>query len=435
MVLDDLLDDRPLLRLLVRVEPVGFVLADDGQVGVDGDDLQGVELAEVVADRKRRARHPADGLVAVDELLDGHLVEDLPALGRLELLLRLDGGLEPVGPTLEFGDAAAGGGDELDPPIDDEIVDVALDQGLRVEGEVDGGEVGGAVAEELDAELVLDPGDAGIGEGDGAAVGADLVVGARDEGLDEGGDALITVLDGRGPGEDERHAGFVDEHGVGLVDDDDIAFGDPDVLVVEDEAVAEDVEADLGDGGVEDLRPVGFAPVVVVEGGRDRGRGDAEEIEDRLHPRPVADGEVVVDADDVDPAALERISGRGERTDERLALTGGHLDDVPLEESDESDELRVVGAFAQGALGGLPREGRITDEGLAGGAGGEHLTGGVGQLGIAEIGEFGGCRIEVGGRLLEPSCGLVGLGTGPVEQTGEESQVIVLLIGLVASRF
>ena len=271
MIVGDLFDDRPLLRLLIGEQPIGFVDADHGQVGVDGHDLQPVELAQIVTDGQGGAGHSADGPIAVDELFDGHLVEDLSAVGGVEALLGFDSGLESIGPTLEFGDASAGRGDEFDPSVDDEVIDIAFDQRPGVESEIDGGERLGILSEEFDVELFLDPVDSGIGERDGMAVGADLVVGARAEPGYECGDRGVGVLDTGRAGEDQRHTRFVDEHGIGLIDDDDIAFGNPLIGILGEEPVPEDIESDLGHRGVDDLGAVGFTAFVFALRAGDRG--------------------------------------------------------------------------------------------------------------------------------------------------------------------
>ena len=64
----------------------------------------------------------------------------------------------------------------------------------------------------------------------------------------------------------------------------------------------------------------------------DHPDADAEEVEDRAHPLRVAPGEVVVDGDDVDAAAGQRVEDRGQRRDEGLALAGPHLGDLALVE-------------------------------------------------------------------------------------------------------
>ena len=54
----------------------------------------------------------------------------------------------------------------------------------------------------------------------------------------------------------------------------------------------------------------------------------AEEAVNLAHPLRVATGQVVVDRDDVDALALERVQIGGQRGDERLAFAGLHLGDA-----------------------------------------------------------------------------------------------------------
>ena len=76
----------------------------------------------------------------------------------------------------------------------------------------------------------------------------------------------------------------------------------------------------------------------------------AEEVEDRAHPLRVAPGQVVVDGDDVDALAGDRVEDRGERRDEGLALAGAHLRDLALVEHDAADQLHVEVAHAERPL-------------------------------------------------------------------------------------
>ena len=82
---------------------------------------------------------------------------------------------------------------------------------------------------------------------------------------------------------------------------------------------------------------------------QDHADGQPEEVEDRAHPLRVAAGEVVVDRDDVDALAGDRVQDRCERRDEGLALAGAHLGDLALVEHDRADELLVEVAHAEGA--------------------------------------------------------------------------------------
>ncbi len=84
--------------------------------------------------------------------------------------------------------------------------------------------------------------------------------------------------------------------------------------------------------------------------------GEAEDVVDRAHPLGVAPGEVVVDGDDVDAVAGERVEADGERGGERLALAGLHLGDVAAVEDHAADQLHVEVAHAHRAPAGLADE-------------------------------------------------------------------------------
>ena len=92
----------------------------------------------------------------------------------------------------------------------------------------------------------------------------------------------------------------------------------------------------------------------------DDADGQPEEPVDAAHPFRVAAGEIVVDGDDVDALAGERVQVDGEGGDERLAFAGLHLGDRALVQHHAADELHVEMALAERSLGGLAhrREGR-----------------------------------------------------------------------------
>ena len=126
--------------------------------------------------------------------------------------------------------------------------------------------------------------------------------------------------------------------------------------------VAEIVEAVFVVGAVGDVAGIGFAALVVVEAVDDDADRHAEELVDLPHPVGVAAGEIVVDGDDVDALAGERVEVDGERGDQRLALAGLHLGDGAFVEHHAADQLHVEMALAEGALGGLADGGEGGDE-------------------------------------------------------------------------
>ena len=82
-----------------------------------------------------------------------------------------------------------------------------------------------------------------------------------------------------------------------------------------------------------------------------------EELVDLAHPLGVALGEVVVDGDDVDAVAGERVEVDGKRGDQRLAFAGLHLGDLALVQHHAADQLHVEVALAERALGRLAHGG------------------------------------------------------------------------------
>ncbi len=87
-----------------------------------------------------------------------------------------------------------------------------------------------------------------------------------------------------------------------------------------------------------------------------------EEAVERRHPFRVALGEIIVDRDDVDAFAFERVQVDGQRRDERLAFARAHLGDFAFVKHHAADELHVEMTHAQSALAGFARDGEGFDE-------------------------------------------------------------------------
>ena len=85
---------------------------------------------------------------------------------------------------------------------------------------------------------------------------------------------------------------------------------------------------------------------------------------DLAHPGRVALGQVVVRGDEVDALARERVEVRGQRGDERLALTGLHLRDPAEVQGGAAHDLDVEVALAEHPLGGLADRGERLGEQL-----------------------------------------------------------------------
>jgi hypothetical protein len=200
------------------------------------------------------------------------------------------------------------------------------------------------------AEKVFEFFGAILGEGRGARLFVDLEVGLAEK-RNELVDGIIefgAVLDRSG--DDQRRARLVHEDGIDLVDDRVIMAALDHRLEIVLHVVAQIVEAELVVGPVGDVAGIGLAALLLREAVDDDADREAEEAVDAAHPFGVALGQVVVDGDDMDAAAGQRIQVDGEGSDERLALAGLHLGDGALVQDHPADQLDVEMALAEGAL-------------------------------------------------------------------------------------
>jgi hypothetical protein len=231
--------------------------------------------------------------------------------------------------------------------------------------------------EVVDAKELLGPGNSTLGGRDrlvllvvlvvvvrlrgvlGLAQRLQLVLG-RDAGqlLGEPGEGVVglgRLL--RGAGDDQRGAGLVDEDVVDLVDDGEVVSWLHRVLERCGHVVAQVVEAELRVGAVGDVAGVLVLAGGVVVGLLDRGNADPDGVVDGLHPLGVAASQVVVDGDEVDALALQRVEEHGKGCGQGLALSRLHLRDRAVVQDHAPDQLHVVVALADRAPGGFAGQG------------------------------------------------------------------------------
>ncbi len=85
----------------------------------------------------------------------------------------------------------------------------------------------------------------------------------------------------------------------------------------------------------------------------DRPDGHPQAVIERAHPLGVTTGEVVVDGDDVDPLALQRVEIGGQSGDERLAFASDHLGDIAAMQNHAAHELDVIVSHLEESTPGL----------------------------------------------------------------------------------
>ena len=294
---------------------------------LSGDVGQDEEL--VVIDLGGEPSGTLVGEVAGVEFLVGHEVEGLHSLGHLAVV---------VGHVVLLG---------LEHTALDAVLGEELDEGLVLrQGLVGAVEREEALLEDLSLLLGVGLGEtlgnlaAGVGEILRGLLALHLI-----ELLYQGLVLLVhlVVALGRGTTDDERRTGVVDQDGVNLIDDGIVVLALHEVGGRHGHVVAEVVEAKLVVGTKGDIGLVGAAALLAV--GLvlvDAIDGEAVELIERAHPLGVALGEVVVDSDDVDTIARESVEEDGERGDEGLTLTRGHLGDLALMKHLTTKDLDVV---------------------------------------------------------------------------------------------
>ena len=341
----DLPDDGAPLAVLGLVDLIVAVVADHRLVRRDLHDAELVDLLELGRLGQRRAGHAGELVVEPEVVLQRDRRERLVLLLDAHALLRLDRLVQALRPAPALEDAAGELVDDHHLVVDDRVVDVPLVERLglqRLDQVVDEVAVLGAV-EVVDAHVALGLGDALLGHRDRLVllveleveVGDEVLLGARVHALrrlarlhllGELGELDVEVgrLLGRA-GDDQRRARLVDEDVVDLVDDREAVHRQRAAVLADAPAVldllldrlrhvvAQVVEAELGVGAVGDVGVVGLDLVLGLLHVLQHAPGEPEQVVDRAHPLGVAAGEVVVDGDDVDALAGERVEADGER--------------------------------------------------------------------------------------------------------------------------
>ena len=261
------------------VDDVGVFDAEHLAVGGDDDDFELVDLVELGGFGFGGTGHSAEFFVHAEVVLEGDGGEGLVFFADGDAFLGFDGLMESVGPAAAGHEAAGELVDDDDFAVFDDVLDVALVEGVGLDGGFDvvlEVPVFG-VGDVADAEEFFDLFPALVGDGDGAGFFVYDVVAGPGFGL-EGFDQLAELefgdddVDAKifvgglvgGAGDDERGTGFVDEDGVDFVDDAVEVTALNLILELELHVVAEIVEAELVVGAVSDVGGVGVAALLVV---------------------------------------------------------------------------------------------------------------------------------------------------------------------------
>ncbi|MGY2930905.1 hypothetical protein ACVWZ6_000507 [Bradyrhizobium sp. GM6.1] len=401
----DLGQNRGVFLVLGAIDLVVFVETGDRQIGRDLHDLELVDVEQFVGFGQRRAGHARELFVHPEIVLEGDRGQRLVFRLDLHVLLGFQGLMQAFRIAAALHHATGELVDDDDLVVADDVVLVAREQRVGAQRLIDVVHDGNVldVVERFTLELAgiaqqrLDLLHAGFGQRHRALLLVDVVVGLVELGQ-EAVDGVVEVgAVVERAGDDQRRARFVDQDGVDFVDDRVEVRPLDHVLEPVLHVVAQIVEAVFVVGAVGDVAGIGRLALGIVEAVHDHAGGQAEEAVDLAHPGGVAAGEVVVDRDDVDALAGERVEVDRERCDQGLAFAGLHLGDVALVQHHAADQLDIEMALAERPLGGFTDRGESGDQqvvkGLAlgellpelDGAGLEGLVGEFRDLGLQRV--------------------------------------------------
>ena len=120
------------LRVDRTIDQVILVDTGDGPVRRDGDDRQLVDLAELLVLGHGGTGHARELLVEAEVVLQRDGRERLVLLANEHMLFRLERLMEALGVAATLHDAARELVDDLHFPADDNVIDVAMEEELRL---------------------------------------------------------------------------------------------------------------------------------------------------------------------------------------------------------------------------------------------------------------------------------------------------------------
>ena len=244
--------------------------------------------------------------------------------------------------TAAFHDAAGELVDDLHFAVHNDIILVAMEQELGLQGLLQVVRQRRVGVKVVNAKQRLDLLETAFRRVDGALRLVHVVVFVELQPGHNARETLVRVGSLRASaGDDQRGAGFVDENGVDLVDDGEMMSALHARRGARDHVVAQIVETELGVRAVRHVRLVCGNFALGAHAVLNQADLHAQETVDTAHPFAVAASKVVVDRDDVDVLARQGIQVARQRRDERLAFAGLHLGNLAVIEGHAADQLHV----------------------------------------------------------------------------------------------
>ena len=362
----DGLHDRLELVFGVLVEFVVHILAEHRHVGGNFHHVQLVDVEEFRGFGGRRAGHAAQLGIHAEIILEGDAGQRLVFRHDLHAFLGLHRLVQTFGPAAAIHHAAG----EF---IDDGHLAIAHDI-IRVAAEDDDGAQRLVqvvhhlrILEIIEILAFQQPGGgehalhllgAGFGENNGLLLLIDLDILAHQflhHGVDLGVELRLVV---GGAGDDQRGAGFIDQHAIDFIDHGEIERPLHHLLARVFHVVAQIIEAEFIVGAVGDVTRIGGAARLIIQVGHNHADTEAQEAIDLAHPLRIAAGEIIIHRHHVHALAGQGIQIDRQRRHQRLAFAGAHFGDFAAMQHDAADHLHIEMPHAQHALGGFTHGGK-----------------------------------------------------------------------------
>ena len=317
-------------------------------------------------------------------------------LAHPHVLFSLERLMQALGIAATLHDTARELVDDLHLAVDHHIVNVAMEQKLRLQRllQVVGQLPSGVGVNVIDAQHGLDFRKARLGGVDGFLRLVHLEVFIKLQARHNARELVVRVGGLRaGTGNDKRRARLVYEDGVNLVYDGKVMAALHARLGAGDHVVAQVVEAELGVRAVRDVSLVSALFRIRAHAVLNKAHVHAQEVVDAPHPLAVAASQVIVHRDDVHVFARKGVEIAGQRRHKRFTFAGAHLCDLPVVERHAADKLHVKMAHARCAHGSLAHSRKRLGQHIVGGSAGLHA---LAQLGGNGTQLFVGLRLHIG---------------------------------------
>ena len=348
MALLHLTDDRPELARLGLVHHVVMVYALVGTVGWDLHNVQIVDGAELLCLGHGGTGHTGELIVQTEVVLEGDGSQGLVFTVDVDVLLGFNGLMQTIGvPAAEHETAGElVHNDNL--AVLHHIVNVPLHGAVGFQGLID---------------VVVQRGVGGIGQILYMEELFRLVIQLHNYFFLQAGDEHLRHIVHLGglfalPGDNQGGTGLIDQDGVHLVHDGEAVAPLHQLAGVDAHIIPEIVEAHLVVGAVGDVGGVGILALLRGQAVNDQTHLQAKEAMHLAHPLGVTLGQIVVDGDDVDALAGQRVQIGGEGGHQRFAFAGLHLGDPALMQHDAAHQLHPVGTHPQHPVCSLPHGGK-----------------------------------------------------------------------------